>query len=231
MPDILRDAGGHPGSTRRLAIIAPTTHHSEENTHVSQQVFRGGGALVLLAALSLPVSALAQSPAGDGGYWFASFSHAELEQEGFGLTLESDDGYILGGGRGFRLNRFRVELELALGRISDGRACLPPVCLDYESDTDFLSFTAAGYYDFIAQGPTPFVGAGAGIVHSDTDEVTILDTTVEGGDETDLAYFLEAGFSVPFGRDLEGALSYRWMRLDDEVDSEFNIIRASLRFH
>lgn len=160
------------------------------------------------------------------------------DTDGNGITLEREDGWGVFLAYGHRFTGgFRVEGELGYSTMDFDRARFGGGSAALGGDVDMYSLTGAGYYD-IPTGTmlTPFIGAGAGVVHQRLDRAsaTLGGVTVAADDDssTDFTAFAEAGLTVKVAQfELVPSYRYQWINDGDGGfdDSELHILRLGLR--
>lgn len=211
-------------------------------------------AATLSALLALPViatDAAAQSRSSEelswsqpttlrtGPYWGLTGAWLMPEDtDGNGFTLEREDGWgaFLAYGHRFQ-GGFRVEGELGYSTMDFDRARRGGASTTLGGDVDMYSLTGAGYYD-VPTGTmlTPFIGAGAGVVHQRLDRAsaTVGGVTLTADDDssTDLTAFAEAGLTVKLAQfELVPSYRYQWINDGDGGfdDTELHMLRLGLR--
>jgi len=156
-----------------------------------------------------------------------------------GSEVERDTGYAIFGQYGYRFpNQLRLEAELGYGNSEYDRFRAGGGSSSLGNDTDMYSLTGAAYYDFATGTPlTPYIGAGAGLVHQRFDRNTASagGTTLAGnnGSSTDLTAFGELGVSYQLSSTFELVPSYRYQWINDGDqgldDTTMHIARIGLR--
>lgn len=174
-----------------------------------------------------------------GPYWGLTGAWLMPEDiDGNGVTIGREDGWgaFLAYGHRFT-GGFRVEGELGYSTMDFDTARFPAGTAALGGDVDMYSLTGAGYYD-IPTGTmlTPFVGAGAGVVHQRLDRgtATLGGVTVAADDDstTDLTAFAEAGLTVKLAQfELVPSYRYQWINDGDGGfdDTELHMLRLGLR--
>ena len=199
-------------------------------------------AAALLAGTAVaPAFAQDNTPLRTGSYGGLSFG-ALMPQDTDGPNgseVERDTGYAIFGQYGYRFpNQLRLEAELGYGNSEYDRFRAGGGSASLGDDTDMYSLTGAAYYDFATGTPlTPYIGAGAGLVHQRFDRNTASagGTTLAGnnGSSTDLTAFGELGVSYQLSSTFELVPSYRYQWINDGDqgldDTTMHIARIGLR--
>jgi OmpA-OmpF porin, OOP family len=157
-----------------------------------------------VAALAVAGAASAQEAPG-GGYYVRGDAGGTFSGKIDGDNgPRSDSGWAVGGGVGRDFgNGLRLEGQ-ALYLHSDNKHS--------QGDTQLVGGFANAYYDILRTGPVqPFVGVGLGLaqVKLDGGRAPIH------GDDTGLAYQLQAGVAHPFNDRLIGEVAYRYIGVTD----------------
>jgi opacity protein-like surface antigen len=201
-------------------------------------------AAALLSTTALALPALAQdkdtalktgSYAGiTGGYLMTP----DVDRDG-GARLERDNGYSIAGQYGYRFpNNLRLEGELGYGNVGNDSYHANGGRAGVGGDTDQYSLTGAAYYDIATGTPlTPYLGAGAGLMHQrfDRPRVSANGSVLPGedGSSTDLTAFGEIGVGYKLADGLEIVPSYRYQWINDGAqgldDSTQHVARLGLR--
>jgi len=197
-------------------------------------------ALLTTTALTLPANAQDNrlktgAYAGiTGGYLMTP----DIDRDG-GAHLERDNGYSISGQYGYRFpNNLRLEGELGFGQIDNDRYYANGGRAGVGGDTDQYSLTGAAYYDIATGTPlTPYLGAGAGLVHQRYDRPTVTSngSTLGGndGNDTDFTAFGEVGVGYQVANGLEIVPSYRYQWINDGAqgldDSTQHVARLGFR--
>ena len=202
-------------------------------------------AFILLAVLAtlttLPAMAQQQQKAG----WYGTLSGAWLvprDYDGSGAfdEVKTYNGYGVFAGAGYRYgNGFRAEAELGYGNVENDRVTRTGIgTTEVGGEIDMYSLTGAVYYDLpVNFVVTPFVGAGAGIVHQRNSRpaTTIGGQTLPAGDDTtDLTAFGEIGLSYSIAANIDLVPSYRYQWIDDGEngldDAGMHVVKVGLRY-
>lgn len=177
--------------------------------------------------------------------WYGTLSGAWLMPEdtdgrvgGTGVIVERDDGYGIFGAAGYRFpGNLRAEAELGYGTMDFDSARIGAGRVGLGGDVDMYSLTGAGFYD-IPTGTvlTPYLGAGAGLVHQRLDRASASfgGTTVAADNDssTDLTAFAEAGVTIKVAQfELVPAYRYQWIDDGDGGfdDTTLHMLRLGLR--
>lgn len=200
-------------------------------------------AAVLLSTTALALPAVAQDtntlkPGSYAGITGGYLMTPDVDRSG-GATLERDNGFGISGQYGYRFpNNLRLEAELGYANIDNDRYRANGGSAGVGGDTDQYSLTGAAYYDFETKTPlTPYIGAGAGLVHQryDRPAVTSNGSTLGGndGNATDFTAFGEAGLAYKVADGLEIVPSYRYQWINDGAqgldDSTQHVARLGFR--
>lgn len=200
--------------------------------------------ILLAAAAALVVSpAMAQQQSAPG--WYATLSGAWLvprDYDGSGAfdEVKTYNGYGLFAGAGYRYgNGFRAEAELGYGNVENDRVTRTGIgTMEVGGDIDMYSLTGAVYYDLpVDFVVTPFVGAGAGIVHQRNSRpaASIGGATLPAGDDsTDLTAFGEIGLNYQLSPAMVLVPSYRYQWINDGQhgldDTGMHVAKLGLRY-
>lgn len=174
--------------------------------------------------------------------WYGGITGGWLmpeDTDGNGITVERDDGWGLFLNAGYRMpNNIRLEGELGYSTMDFSKARSGGGSVGLGGDVDMYSLTGAAYYD-IPTGTmlTPFIGAGAGVVHQRLDRgaATVGGVTVAADDDssTDFTAFAEAGVTVKLAQ-FELVPSYRYQWINDGEhgldDTGMHVARLALHY-
>lgn len=200
-------------------------------------------AAALLSTTALAVPAFAQDnntlkPGSYAGITGGYLMTPDIDRSG-GANLERDNGYSISGQYGYRFpNNLRLEAELGYGNIGNDMYHANGGQAGVGGSTDQYSLTGAAYYDIATNTPlTPYVGAGAGLVHQRYDRpgVTANGSTLGGNDgsATDFTAFGEAGVAYRVANNLDIVPSYRYQWINDGSqgldDSTQHVARLGFR--
>lgn len=158
---------------------------------------------------------------------------------GTGIKSEYDSGWTVTGALGYGFgNGFRAELEGGYANSGYDSVTIGGSKINTSADIDQWSLYAAGYYDFWLVGARPYLGAGAGVVHSEIDSfaATSGGTTFRGpgGDATDFSMFGEVGLTFPLSERLDLVPAVRYVWIDNsgggQDDDTAWVFKAGLRY-
>ncbi|HLT76378.1 MAG TPA: outer membrane beta-barrel protein [Ferrovibrio sp.] len=198
-------------------------------------------AVIAAAAFVAPPAMAEQQKPG----WYGSVAGSWLvprDYDGSGSfdEVKTYNGYGFALGAGYRYgNGFRAEAELAYGNVENDRVTRDNAgSTKVGGDIDMYSLTGAVYYDIpVNFVVTPFVGAGAGIVHQRNSRpaTTIGGATLPaGGDSTDLTAFGEIGLTYQLTPEMTLVPSYRYQWINDGEhgldDTGMHVARLALHY-
>lgn len=199
-------------------------------------------AAALLTATAVVPAAMAQDNTLRTGSYGGISGGALIPQDRDGnssLELQSNTGYSLFGQYGYRFpSQLRLEAELGYGNYEFDRLRRGGSSSGLGDDVDQYSATGAAYYDFNTNSPmTPYLGAGAGVMHQRLDRNTASagGATLAGNNDsgTDVTAFGEAGLSYQISKSLEIVPSYRYQWINDGEqgldDTTQHVARIGLR--
>jgi opacity protein-like surface antigen len=203
------------------------------------------GGVALAAALFAASTAQAQQSSSYMG-WYGTVSAGYLQLQdvsgsigGTSVKGEYDPGWSVSGALGWSFgNGLRTEVEGGYGRSSFDSVDIGGTKVGLSGDIDLWSAYMAAYYDFNILGVKPYLGAGAGIVHFDVDNISATANgttfTGNGGNGTNFSAFGEAGLSFPLSDRLALVPAVRYVWIDDGGsgfdDDTAWIFKAGLRY-
>ena len=192
-----------------------------------------------LALLCAP-GARAETPSDNGGPsdWYVSLSGFHVMPRDSDTSRSTQFGRVTGDaeydnsaafsaavGRHV-MDNVRLELEVGYSAVDvagmtnlrvDGRLVDVPYGLT--GDSDVWTFAVAAAYDFPTQGPVrPYVGAGIGIAHHDTNTTFTfagVEPITETGDDTVWTYHLRAGLGYQLSETVIVYGGYRYIGAQD----------------
>ena len=199
---------------------------------------RLAGFAFALAVLCAP-GAHAQTPSDDGARdWYMSLTGFHVMPRDSDTSRPSEFGRVTGdaqygGSPAFAaavgthvMENVRVELEVGYSPVDiegmtnlrvDGRVIDLPYGLTGESDV--WTVTLGASYDFPTAGPVrPYVGAGIGIAHHDTNTTFTfagVEPTTQSGDDTVVSYHLRAGIGYELSDTVVLYGGYRYIGAQD----------------
>lgn len=200
------------------------------------------GAIALAAALFAASSARAQQPMG----WYGTVSAGYLQLEDVGgrignnnVNASYDAGWSVNGALGWSFGTgLRTEVEVGYGRSSYDSVDIGGTKVNLSGDVNMWSTYLAAYYDFNIVGVRPYLGAGAGLVHFDIDNISATANgstfTGSGTNGTSFSAFGEAGLSFALTDRLDFVPAVRYVWINDG-DSGFDddtawVVKAGLRY-
>ncbi|MBX3453997.1 outer membrane beta-barrel protein [Ferrovibrio sp.] len=200
-------------------------------------------ALVFSAVISAPV--VAQEKAKTG--WYGSITAGYLipnDTDGSigntPVSLEIDNGYSIFGAAGYKFgNGFRVEGELGYSTADLDKVKIGSTPVTLNGDVQLFTATGGLFYDLTTKSAfTPYVGVGVGVVREELSRTRAtangVTVTTNGGSETNLTAFGEAGVGVSLGSKIELVPSYRYQWIDDGSggldDTTAHLFRLGLRY-
>lgn len=199
--------------------------------------------LVMAAVFSAPVAAQEKAKTG----WYGSLTAGYLvpnDTDGAvgntPVSLEIDNGYSLFGAGGYKFsNGFRVEGELGYSTADLDKVKIGNTPVTLNGDVQLFTATGGLFYDLNTNSAfTPYVGAGLGVVREKLSRTTAtangVTVTANGGSETNLTAFGEAGVAMRIAAQIELVPSYRYQWIDDGGsgldDTTANVFRLGLRY-
>lgn len=166
------------------------------------------------------LAAAGAAQAKDGFYLAPSagllFAESEkLSDPGFTAELDYDTGWAISGAVGYRMGQFRLEGELGYGQINGANLTLNGTDYDVDADLDIFTGTLGGFYDIATGGPvSPYLGGGIGFANTDVGSVSVGGQSLDGGSDTDLLLFGEAGLNWQVSETVALVPSYRYSWVD-----------------
>lgn len=174
--------------------------------------------------------------------WYGTLSGNWLvprDYDGDNREWKTYNGYGIYGALGYRLDQsWRTEAEMGYGTVENDRISVGNFSSKVDGDINYYSATVALYYDMPkVYSLTPYIGAGAGIVHQQNERNAVTVGGVNfppGADSTDLTAFGEIGVSYRLSDSLELIPGYRYQWINDGRDgfddSGIHIAHIGLRY-
>jgi opacity protein-like surface antigen len=179
--------------------------------------------------------------ADDDGYYIGTMVGASMPQSldtandsGITATYDPNTGYSWGAVVGRQFGDIRGEVEFSYRDENADVVITDGVDTD-NSVVDHRAYSAMfnGYYDFRnGSSFTPYLGAGAGLIHSKSELVETTNFIGTSGKDTSLAYQGMAGVNLALSDDISVGLGYRYLGTssNEEFASNTHEVLGSMMF-
>lgn len=154
---------------------------------------------------------------------------SDIEQSGFSMETEQDNGVALGAALGYDFGHIRIEGELTRQTNDFSKLNFLGHSVDLEGKTRATAFLINGYYDFTNKSPfTPYVSAGLGCAKIEVEDLNYKASVSPAVSDDDFVFAYQAGAGVEYAVTEKIALDLKY-RYWGTSDPEFGQTEAEFR--